>query len=434
VAAKPASRRRAIAALRNRKSDESDRLLLVVSICAFTLLFGYLLKAQCLSSDWTLGQQYQRLCYNDIQPLYPRRGIAEKQFPYVDGDLVDGELINGAIEYPVLTGVFMWASGLPVEDERSYFRISALLLAPFGLAVAFMLGKMRDFRAFFWAAAPGLVLYAFHNWDLLVVAAAVAGIWLAERRRPEWAAVAFGVGAALKMYPLLFVVPLAIWCYRSAGVKKALGVAGAGIGTFLLINLPFMVASPGGWLITYQFHSDRGPNFDSIWWFGFEALGWEPWSPSALNVVTTSLLAVSVVAALAYGWARGKAEGAYPWLQVAAAMLAAFLLFNKVHSPQYTLWLLPFFALLPVRWYWWAAYAIADLAVYVGIFRWFYDWTLTKDFDEVTFAKGAVMAGVWARALLLGALFVVFLRSRTGEREVLAESQEMSHPAPSMVH
>jgi uncharacterized membrane protein len=406
---------------------------LVVAVCALALVLGFILKAQCTTANWAEGEQYQRLCYNDVQPLYNLRGIQDRTFPYVDGELRDGELVSGAIEYPVLTGVFMWASGLPVNDQVSYLRLSAILLAPFALLVAWLLTTMRGLRALFWAAAPALVLYAFHNWDLLVVAAAVVGLWLAARRQPEWAAVAFGIGAAFKMYPLLFVVPLAIRYLRSEGVARAIRVAVAGGGTFLLINLPFMIAGPNGWLITYQFHSDRGPNFDTVWYLGFDAFGWNPWSPDALNIVTTTLLLVAIVGALAWGWQRANHEGVYPFLQVSGAMLAAFLLFNKVHSPQYTLWLLPFFVLLPVRWYWWAAYSIVDLAVYVGIFRWFYDWTLSRDLEEITFARGVLMAGVWARAVLLAVLFVIFLRTRTEEPAELSGAQKSSQASPTVV-
>ena len=341
----------------------------------------------------------------------------------MDGKLVDGELADGAIEYPVLTGLFMWGSGALVHTEASYLRITALLLAPFGLLTAYLLARMRGLRALFFAAAPAVVLYAFHNWDLLVVAAAVAGFFLIERRRPEWAAVAFGIGGALKMYPLLFVLPLALFYLRAEGFKRAVRIGVAGVGTWALINLPFLLAGPRGWWITYSFHSKRGPNFDTIWDLGFELFGKEAWSPGALNLVTSVLMIVGFAAALLIGQRRARSEGAYPYLQVSAAMLAVFLLFNKVHSPQYTLWLLPFFVLLGVRWQWWAAYSIVDLAVYVGIFRWFYDWTLSQDLEEVTFAKGTVMVAVWARAALLVLLFFAFLRQRLGDTEHETVSQ-----------
>ncbi|HEX2293911.1 MAG TPA: hypothetical protein VHN37_01230, partial [Actinomycetota bacterium] len=123
---------------------------------------------------------------------------------------------------------------------------------------------------------------------------------------------------------------------------------------------------------------------------------------------------------LAYGWWRSRAEGEFPFLQVCGAVLAAFMLWNKVHSPQYALWMLPFFVLLRVNVVWWALYAVADAATYYGIFQWFYDRSQGLDF---TAAKKAMIGGVWARAVLLLVLFVVFLRSRAAP-----EPADVSHP------
>jgi hypothetical protein len=52
-------------------------------------------------------------------------------------------------------------------------------------------------------------------------------------------------------------------------------------------------------------------------------------------------------------------------------VIAVFLLVNKVYSPQYSLWLLPWFALaLPdIRLF--AAFELADVAVFVTRFSWF---------------------------------------------------------------
>lgn len=99
--------------------------------------------------------------------------------------------------------------------------------------------------------------------------------------------------------------------------------------------------------------------------------------------------------------------------------MAAFLLWNKVHSPQYTLWLLPFFVVLRVHIGWWIAYALADLAVYVGIFRWFHDMGI-HGMEELTWAKQLLIGGVWTRAALLLALIVGFMLSR----EVVASEPE----------
>jgi uncharacterized membrane protein len=314
-------------------------------------------------------------------------------------------LVNGAIEYPVFTGVFMWASGLPVTTVNSYLNLSALLLAPFGLLTGWLLWRMTGLRALLWAAAPALVLYAFHNWDLLAVAATVGGMYMWWRDKPLGAAVLFGVGGALKMYPLMFLGPLALDLLSRRDQIGALRAAGAGVATWLAANVPFMAVNFEGWYATYAFHRQRGANFDSIWQFG-----WPSWTPERTNLVTTLLLVVSFAVILGFSWLSARRAQAYPFLQTCGALLAAFLLFNKVHSPQYTLWLLPFFVLLRVGAGWWAAYALADLAVYVGVFRWFFD--VVYQGLDFTWAKKLLIGGVWSRAALLALLLAVFLAAK----------------------
>ena len=374
-----------------------------------------------------------------------QRGVQERVFPYVDGRLVDGELTGGAIEYPVLTGVFMWAGGLLASDQAGYLLVSSILLAPFGLFVAYLLARMWGTRALLWAAAPAIVLYAFHNWDLLVVAATVAGFWLWSRGRPLWAAALFGIGAAFKMYPVFFLAPLFLERGRAGGWRHAVKVGVAGIGTWLLINLPFVLIDRTGWWITYEFHRARTADFNSIWIWGFRTgedlrvalsdAGSIAFDAGQLNLVTGTLTMVSFLVALGVGWWRAEREGTYPMVQVCAALLAAFMLWNKVHSPQYALWLLPFFVLVGVHWHWWVAYAIADLAVYVGIFRWFYDFSLSGDAAAMTPAKWALVWGVRGRGLLLLLLFAVFLmakRVRIGSHRE-APATVVSQGSPSLI-
>jgi uncharacterized membrane protein len=388
---------------------------LVVGVCALTLAGGFALKGRCLQ-PWTDYHQYSSLCYNDIQPLWALRGIAARTFPYVNGDLVDGQLLNGAIEYPVLSGVFMWASGALADDTNDYLVHSALLLAPFGLLSAYLLADLTGRRALLWAVAPSLVLYAFHNWDLLVVAAAVGGFWYWWRGRSVFAALCFGIGGAFKLYPLFFLVPLLLERWTRGHKREAAIVAGTGMGSFVIVNLPFALANFNGWWATFEFHRLRGPNFDNIWSVReFGPLSLPALDPGQLNLVSAVLTAAMFVGALAFGIRRLKDGGGYPFVQVSAAMLASFLLWNKVHSPQYTLWLLPFFVLLRVNIGWWVAYSIVDVAVYAGVFRFFYDVCSTnacRPFADPTFAERVMNWGVFGRAGLLGILFVIFLAAQ----------------------
>jgi uncharacterized membrane protein len=400
----------------------------VVAVCALTLVGAWLLKGQCLE-PWQDYHQYSSLCYNDIQPLWTVRGVADRTFPYIHGALVDGELQNGAIEYPVLTGVFMWVSGAGSDSSNEYLAHSALLLAPFGLLIAHWLVRLRGMRALMWAAAPAVVLYAFHNWDLLVVAAAMVGFWFWMRERRYAAALCFGIGAALKLYPLLFVIPLSLQPAAEGDRKEAGRLLGVGVGALAAINLPFALFNFEGWFATFEFHRLRGPNFDNMW--ALRELGpltLPALEPSRLNLVTLVLTAAFFLVALVVGWRAFRRTGSWPYLEVCAALLCAFLLWNKVHSPQYALWLVPFFVLVPVHVGWWVAYSIVDVAVYVGVFRFFYEAcsaNACQILAEPTVSQRVMTAAVALRAGLLLVLFIVFLRR---------SFRDVGHLRPSVSH
>lgn len=414
------------------RSPASDTVIYVVlAACAVALIGGFLLKAQCMAPDaYAVGKQYSRLCYNDIQPLYSIRAVETDTFPYINGTYTsDGQLINGANEYPVLTGLFFWFVGLFVGTSNGFFQMTAVFMAPFALITAFLLARMTGWRALMWAAAPALIYYAFHNWDLLAVAAVLSGFWFWYRGKSVWAAVLFGVGAALKLFPILFVLPLVLerWVAgRRAEAGKALA---AGAGTALAINLPFMLINFQGWWATYKFHQVRGPNFDSIWGLLQTRYTWSFIQMPTLNQTVAVLTLATFAVAIFYGWDRARKEGSFPGIQVAAALLVTFMLWNKVHSPQYTLWLLPFFALVRVNVGWWIAYAVVDTVAYVGIFRWFYDYSYLGTDMTSTTAKEAMTYAVWARAALLVALLAVFLRARSA---IEPEPEFPSHPSSSL--
>src|SRR5262249_31150400 len=70
-------------------------------------------------------------------------------------------------------------------------------------------------------------------------------------------------------------------------------------------------------------------------------------SPHALNTVTPGGLALSLAGVAALAWLAPRR----PRLpQVLFLIVVAFLLTNKVFSPQYTLWLIPLVALARPRW------------------------------------------------------------------------------------
>jgi uncharacterized membrane protein len=385
-------------------------MVVLLACVAFMTLSGYLLKAQCIGHYNELRDK--NLCSNDIQVLYLIRDMQHHPFPYVHGDLVDHQLVGGALEYPVLTGLFAWFPALYVHDDGQYLRLTALLLAPFSFLTVWMLGRMVRWRALLYALAPPLVWYSFHNWDLLVVCATVGAFYAWWRGRYGWAGALLAVGASLKFWPILLALPLVL-DRLAVGEKREAGRAAAAFaGVLAAVQLPFLLASPQGWWAPYAFQKERAADVtaNSIWYWGFPHV-----TTDELNHLVPALLIAGALVACAVGWLRARGEGTFPFVQVCGALLVLFVVTGKAHSPQYALWLLPFFCLVRLRWGWWAAYMVFDALTYVGVFRWYYDLGRGHDFG---LAKQALVLGIWGRAAMLVLLFVVMLRSQPAFEEV----------------
>lgn len=384
------------------RPDARDGLPLVLAVCAALVALSAAWKGVCVDGS----RNFRTTCYSDVLHLFTSRGLAEGGFPYVGGRLVDGAPV-GTFEYPVLTGLFIWATSLLADTRTGFLLVSAVALLPAALLTAWQLHRMAGHRALLWAAAPALVLYALHNWDLLAVAAATSGIWAWARGRNLGAAVLFGMGACLKVYPGLFLVPLAVDRLVARDRAGALAVLGTGGLTVVGINLPFVLADADGWATTYVFQAARAADntSGSVWYWVYDGL-----STEQLNRLVPVLVLAGLAAAVTHGLVRARREGAFPLVQVCGAVLVAFLVVNKVTSPQYTLWVLPFLALLHVRWGWWAALAVTDLLHYVGVFRWY---AALVSGDDPTLPERLLVVGVWTRSALLLLLFPLLLTARS---------------------
>jgi hypothetical protein len=195
-------------------------------------------------------------------------------------------------------------------------------------------------------------------------------------------------------------------------------VAGVALGTAVLVNLPFALLGFEGWKASFTFQGLRLADIttNSIWFWGFrpESDDKNVQFQDLVSLLSPSLVLASFALALVLGWFRYKREGTYPWIGVSAAMLCGFLLLHKVHSPQYTLWLVPMLVLMRVHIGWSIAYFIADIAMGVGIFQWYN----AIDVGKATtiydgFTAQMVMIGVWGRAALLVGLFFAFLNAKS---------------------
>jgi uncharacterized membrane protein len=323
------------------------RVVLLLAVIALSLAWGE--KAACRSpSFWHGEQQYVFACYSDVSALYYAEGLNTGQVPYRDHP----------VEYPVLIGGMMqaasslahlWPAGDGGADRaKAFFDVTALMLAACGLIVVVTTARLagrRPYDAALVALAPTLILHAYTNWDLLAVALTGLGMLAWARRRPAWSGVWLGLGVAAKLYPLLIVGALFLLCWRARRWREFGRMLAAAGAAWLVVDLPVWALWPASFGRFWTGNRSRDADWDS-WWLGLQHLGFHP-SVSTLNILVGLTFAACLVGVAALVW---RAPERPRVAQIGFLVVAAFLLTNKVYSPQYVLWLLPLAALARPRW------------------------------------------------------------------------------------
>jgi uncharacterized membrane protein len=386
---------------------------MILAMAAFTLALGYLQKAPCADGDWVGHRQYTHMCYSDIVPLWSAERLDVGAVPYRDT----------AVEYPVMTGGFMWLTAEltrgvhAVEQNWSelmvFGALSCILLALCGLVVAGATAHTagrRPYDAAIFALSPLLIFHAFSNWDLLAMSLTAGAMWAWARDKPVLAGTLLGLGAAAKLYPGLLLVPLLALAWRTRRWEETVWACSAAVGAWLAVNIPIGLAYYHGWSEFYRFSVDR-PAERSTFWAIFktmasgsiandDAVNWKPpGSAVALALVAALLLVV---------WIARFAPRRPRFAQLAFLTVLAFLLTTKVWSPQYSLWLVPLLALARPRWRLALIWQGSEIAV------WFLTLTLFvgqyPDSSDHGVAYGWLVLALLIRDVLLIALAGLIIR------------------------
>ena len=362
------------------------------------LAMGWSTKSPCLQTigtgapdqrvaNWNNERAYYELCYSDTVPLYGAELLSQGKFPYKSSWLeldsagkprkqFDGSTAVRYMEYPVLTGLYQYvsmslaktytavakASKLPllsgVAEVVMFFNIAAFGLALAWLATVFATARLagrRIWDAALVAASPILIFQIFTNFDALATALATGGLLAWARRRPGLAGILIGLGVAAKLYPVLLLLPLLVLGVRTGRLGDAVRTSAIAVITWAAINLPVALLYPRGWSEFFRLNSRRTQDMDSLFnviksftgWPGLDPnLGfWQP--PIVLNAVVA---AVFLLCCAAISYIALTAPQRPRVAQLAFLVVAAFLLVNKVWSPQFSLWLVPLAVLaLPHR-------------------------------------------------------------------------------------
>ena len=327
-------------------------IYVLIILAALTYMFGYLLDFSCVVDGWVDPQRYMHLCYSDIPALYADRGFAEGIIPYVQAGS------NGIyLEYPVGTGVFMYiatlltglVSGLYPDSFRAFFDVNVVLLfIPFLITViATALTKPKDpWRATMIVFAPTMILAATINWDLIPIALVSLAFLAWSKDKAILTGVFLGLAIASKFYPVFLLLGFVLLAWRTKYWRPTIKLIIVTVTTFLIINIPFAFANFEGWVTFYTFNFGRAIDFGSFW-YAITQIGLPTLPENLLNVASTALFALLLVAIAIL---VKKTPSTPSIAQISFLILAAFVVTNKVYSPQYVLWLVPLAVLARPNW------------------------------------------------------------------------------------
>jgi uncharacterized membrane protein len=355
---------------------------IVLALTCLVLALHWVQKSPCQDGNWQKNVQYTRFCYTDVLALYYAEGLNEGKVPYRDH----------AVEYPVVTGYFMGALGLPVHalgvknpginQGKWFYNANALVLSLLAVATAAVILALRRRRPWdgaIFALSPILFITATVNWDFLAIGLAAFGLLAWARRYPWLAGLLLGVGGAAKLWPLFLIGPLIVLALRSRRYLDAVVVFLCAAVTWVCVNVPAFVSYRTSWERFFELNTTRPIDWGTSWYIGrYLDTKWNSGAPGdqgpfqwlsdhvpTLNVLSYSLFGLScVLIAVLCLLAPRRPRVA----QLAFLVVAAFLIFSKVWSQQYVLWLLPLIVLARPRWGAIIAWSVAEFGYFTAFY------------------------------------------------------------------
>lgn len=280
------------------------------------------------------------------------------------------KIVHGAVpyrdlhlEYPpgALAAIVPPALGSPHEHTYAV-RFEWGMLA---LLAAMVLLLVRRPRAAFVVAASPLLLgpVVLRRFDALPALLTLVALLLALRRCHGWAAAALGLGTAVKLYPVLLLPLVVVAAGRRSGARAVAAFVVACGAVFV----PFLVLAPHG--VVSSIHDQVGRHLQIE--TPLASLALLAHSFGALNVGVVSeahtyglggtsglllavLTTIAFLASLGLIWFNApRLVRSHNGLVLAwAATLCTAVVFGRVLSPQYLVWLLPVVPLVSWRATW----------------------------------------------------------------------------------
>jgi len=305
--------------------------------------------------------------------------VAATVLPQSDVDIYHRyaqELLHGQagtrlpVEYPALSAaVFAAPLVLPIGYKLGFALLMAMTFGALVLAGRALhagpgwLDRLTSYLGL------GTVAVLFARYDLLPSLAILVAALQARRHHWSSAWIACLVGAALKLFPLVLLpgFVLAEWREKHRFPWRRLILTGLAIAAFVVLQSALV---PGSVWSPLHYELKRGFEFSSLpgsltalvdplhlrWVYGFGS--WEVVGSghAAIQMVVGILEGAVLVVLWTLAW-RGRLLVD----ELSLAVLSTIILGDRALAPQYLVWVIPLWALWPIRRAWLAAAALTTL-------------------------------------------------------------------------
>jgi uncharacterized membrane protein len=300
------------------------RALLALTILAALLSFTKF--SHCEGTNWATPDQYIHACYSDLPSLFGERGMVDNKWPYASD--------TNAVEYPVLTGLVMYATSFFAHSPISYFNFNAFLLALLFIGLVFIVYRIKPEFTYLLPVAPAMVASLYINWDLWAIITMMLAIYWFDRKQYLYSSLALAVSISTKFMPVFLLLPILFILWRSNQIRELVKYLLTTIAIWLAINLPFALTTPTGWWRFYKLNMEREADWGSLW-LAFSQLGL---GLANLNYLAILLLLIGITSFVIFLF---ELKNTPTLASVAFIVLAIVMIASKVYSPQYVLWLTP---------------------------------------------------------------------------------------------
>jgi uncharacterized membrane protein len=325
------------------------------------LLINVIIFTAAFNTIYPIKYSAVGLFFNDAQK------IMEGALPYRDF----------TFEYPPLAALFFLLPRFITDQYLTYsllYHGEVLIFILAGLWVTFNIAcrlgkspwKLLSVYTLAVLAIGPIIGEQFDIYPAVFTLLALYYFWIGKTKT-SW--VFLALGTMVKLYPV-FIAPVFLFCYfrNRQNTRIWQGILSFGI-TCLIVASPFLILSPLSLANLANYHATRGLQLESLysaWLLALNKLGlisvsldFKAGSVNVLSSASPFLAGISsylmITALLIVYWfifrqiKPGKSQfsrlGSYVFL-----IILTLLIFSKILSPQYLIWLLPLMPLLFVSW------------------------------------------------------------------------------------